>query len=284
MLSVVDIRAAAEVARAQARCSSSTTPSPAVSPAAAQAGHQRRRPLDDQVPRRSLGRRSAASSAQGPGGRGAARLQPERSAQSGPSTRGSPSGGSRRSRPGSERHCANAAHGRRGLLGHPAVGGHVPGSAGPSRARACGAPDARLRRDGLVHRRLPGGKRRLASAREAVQARREPRRRRVPDRAPGADNARSTAGRPARGAAHASSASRSGWSGPRICSPTSSRPSPARPASRSPRPGPNRRLVSTTKEPVPGAERVSNSKKRSKPITRAWSKPKGRCLAPEGSG
>ena len=52
------------------------------------------------------------------------------------------------------------------------------------------APDARLRRHGLVPRRVRGGGRRARRAHEALPARRVARRRREPDRAPGPDDAR----------------------------------------------------------------------------------------------
>ena len=58
-----------------------------------------------------------------------------------------------------------------------------------------GAADARLRRHGLVPRRLRGGGRRARRAHEAVPARGVARRRREPDRGAGADDARGDRGR-----------------------------------------------------------------------------------------
>ena len=72
-----------------------------------------------------------------------------------------------------------------------------------------------------------GGGRRARRAHEDLDARREPRRRREPDRAPRADDARVDAGRPVRRARATSSASRSGSSRPTTWSPTSSRRSSA---------------------------------------------------------
>ena len=91
-----------------------------------------------------------------------------------------------------DRHCANAARVARALGGPPGRHvGAVPGAAGPSGARARQVADARLRRHGLLP---PGGGRgqgrRGLRPHHAVHARRVARRRRVADRAPGADDAR----------------------------------------------------------------------------------------------
>ena len=71
------------------------------------------------------------------------------------------------------------------------------------------APDARLRRHGLVPHRDRGGSRRARRAHEALPARGVARRRREPDRAPGADDARVDRGRAVRAAAEPRAARRS---------------------------------------------------------------------------
>ena len=92
-----------------------------------------------------------------------------------------------------ERHCENARAVVDLLAGHPAVDRvlypQLPDHPGH---RGCGRPDARLRRDGLVHRCAPDGMRRcaIADATRTVHPRRVPRCRREPDRAPRRDDPR----------------------------------------------------------------------------------------------
>ena len=101
-----------------------------------------------------------------------------------------------------ERHCANARAVAEFLAQHPRVTDRAlagaPGASGPRDRRTA---DARLRRDGLVPRRDGGRGCRARLAHDGVDARREPRRRREPHRAPCADDARLDRGRAVRGAA-----------------------------------------------------------------------------------
>ena len=88
-------------------------------------------------------------------------------------------------------HCENARAVAAFLTDHAARGdGALSRAAGPSRPRDRGTADARLRRHGLVSRRVRGGRGPARRANEAVAPRREPRRRREPDRGAGADDAR----------------------------------------------------------------------------------------------
>ena len=83
------------------------------------------------------------------------------------------------------------ARGRRVPAGAPARDRRaLPGPAVASGARARRAPDARLRRHGLVPARVGAGGGRARRADERLDAGREPRRRREPDRAPVPDDAR----------------------------------------------------------------------------------------------
>src|SRR5204862_4988797 len=66
----------------------------------------------------------------------------------------------------------------------------LTGPPGPSGPRAGREADAGLRRNGLVPRRVGGGGGRARRTDEDLDARGEPRRRREPDRAPCADDAR----------------------------------------------------------------------------------------------
>ena len=88
-------------------------------------------------------------------------------------------------------HCENARAIAAFLNGHAAVEQRpLPRPARPSRGTRSRAADARLRRDDLLPRRERGGGGRAGRAHEGLEARREPRRRREPDRAPGAHDAR----------------------------------------------------------------------------------------------
>ena len=81
-----------------------------------------------------------------------------------------------------------------------------PGPARPSRPRDRSTADARLRRDGVVPRRVGGGGGRPRRAHEGLDARREPRRRREPHRAPAPDDPCLDRERPVRLAAEPRSA------------------------------------------------------------------------------
>ena len=175
----------------------------AVPPAAARARRRRRRALDDEVPRRPLRHRSAASrrptTRRSPSGSTSCRSRsapcPARS------TAGSSCAASRRSPCGCASTARTPRRSPRWLDAHPRVE-HVllPRPADASRARDRDAPDARLRRHGLVPRRVGGGSRRARRAHEALPARRVARRRREPDRGSGAHDARVDRGRAVRGA------------------------------------------------------------------------------------
>src|SRR6185312_9236813 len=78
--------------------------------------------------------------------------------------------------------------------------GLVPRAARPSRPRSRGAADDRLRRDDLVPRRLRGGRYPSRRRDEGLEAGREPRWRREPDRAAGADDSCLDGKRAVRGA------------------------------------------------------------------------------------
>ena len=81
-------------------------------------------------------------------------------------------------------HCENARAVVAFLQDHPSViAGALPRPARPPGARDRRPSDARLRRHGLVPRRVRAGGRRPRRADEALDAGREPRRRREPDRA-----------------------------------------------------------------------------------------------------
>ena len=84
----------------------------------------------------------------------------------------------------------------------------LPRSAHASRPRDRLAADARLRRDDLLPRRVRGRGRRARRAHVDLEAGREPRRRREPDRAPGANDARIDRRRSVRGSAEPHSAVR----------------------------------------------------------------------------
>ena len=90
-----------------------------------------------------------------------------------------------------QRHCENA-RAIADWLGRAARrrAGALPGPRDAPGPRDREAPDARLRRDDLLPRRVGGGGRRARRPDEALPARRVARRRREPDRAPGADDAR----------------------------------------------------------------------------------------------
>ncbi len=89
-----------------------------------------------------------------------------------------------------ERHSANARRVAEYLESHQSVEKvFYPGLPRPSRPRDREAPDEGLRRDDLVPRRLRGGSDRAGRAHEDLDAGRVARRRREPDRAPGADDA-----------------------------------------------------------------------------------------------
>ena len=124
--------------------------------------------------------------------------------------------------------------------------GALPGPAHASRPRDRRAADARLRRDGLVPRRVGGGGGRDRRAHEDLPARREPRRRREPDRAPGPDDARLDGGRAVRRAAQPRAALGRASSRRTTWSPTS------RPRSSAPPP-----------PPAPDACRASRCRRRS---------------------
>ena len=99
-------------------------------------------------------------------------------------------------------HCENARAVVAFLQDHPARdAGALPRPARPPRPRDRGPPDARLRRHGVVPRRVGAGGGRPRRADEDLDARREPRRRREPHRAPVPDDARVDRERPVRLAA-----------------------------------------------------------------------------------
>ena len=89
------------------------------------------------------------------------------------------------------RHCENAQAVVEFLRAHPRVEQVLyPGLPDHPGHDDRGAADARLRRHGLVPRRERGGRRRARRPHEGLDARREPRRCREPDRASGAHDAR----------------------------------------------------------------------------------------------
>ena len=115
------------------------------------------------------------------------------------STPGSCCAASRRSPCGCASTARTPAPSSRSSTDHPRVERRaLSRPARPPGSRDRRAPDARLRRHGLVPRRVRAGGRRPRRADEAVDARREPRRRREPDRAPGPDDARLDGRRPVR--------------------------------------------------------------------------------------
>ena len=195
--------------------------------AAADPGRGRRRPLDDQVPRRPLRRRRRR--ARHP------RRRARRAAWPTTTTRWarSPSPfdswlvlrslktlGVRM-----DRHSANAARVAEFLLDHPAVASVLyPGLPDAPRARHRGEADVRLRRDGLVPAEGRRGRRAEGvRPRAAVHAGRVAGRRRVADRAPGPDDPRQRGRLAAGGARPTSSGCRSASRTSTTCSPTSSR-------------------------------------------------------------
>ena len=103
-----------------------------------------------------------------------------------------------------ERHCGNATELASWLAEHREVAcGVLPGACEPSAARAGAATDARVRRHGDDHaENRPRGNQALSGALPSVRASRESRRRREPDRASRADDARLDPGAAARGAGH----------------------------------------------------------------------------------
>ena len=99
-------------------------------------------------------------------------------------------------------HCLNAMEIAAVLERHSRVAaGLLSGAPVAPRPRDRGAPDARLRRHGLVPRRVAGGGGGDRGAHAALPARRVARRRREPDRGAGADDARRYGRRAVRGAA-----------------------------------------------------------------------------------
>ena len=94
----------------------------------------------------------------------------------------------------------------------------LPGPAGSPGPRDRRAADARLRRHGLVPRRVGAGGRRPRRAHEDLDAGREPRRRREPHRAPRPDDPCVDGGRPVRLARATSCDCRQGSSRPTISS------------------------------------------------------------------
>ena len=154
-----------------------------------------------------------------------------------------------------DRHCSNAQRVVELLVG-VARGrlGALPGPARAPRPRGRREADARLRRDGEPPPgRRRGGRAGAVPAHAGVHARRVARRRRVADRAPGADDPR--VGRPARRSRcrPTSSGCRSASRPSRTCSPTSSRPCRGcRPETRSDR-GAHVRPAGRERPPGPAA-------------------------------
>ncbi len=135
----------------------------AVPAAAARARRRRRRPLDDEVPRRPLRRRRRLRRDERPDDRRAAVLPAEvaRRRARARSTRWLVLRGIKTLAVRMRQHCENAmaiAAVARAALARRAR--PLPGAAVASRPRDRGAPDARLRRHGLVPRRVAGGGRR----------------------------------------------------------------------------------------------------------------------------
>ena len=195
LLNIVDIRAAAEAAHARRRDRRRRQHlRDAVPAAAARARRRPRRPLDDEVPRRPLRRRRRLRRDERPGDRasGSASCRSRSARCRARSTRWLVLRGIKTLAR------ADASSTARTRARSPSS------STGTRRSSACSTPaspripghelaaraDARLRRHGLVPRRLGGGGRRARRAHEDLPARRVARRRREPDRAPGADDAR----------------------------------------------------------------------------------------------
>src|SRR5437764_4852566 len=171
--------------------------------ATARARRRRRRPLDDEVPRRSLRRRRRLRCDERPDGGRAPALPPEVARR-----RARPVRLLARAARDQDARAADAAAlperdggggGARAPLARRAR--LLPRPADAPRPRDRSAPDARLRRHGLVPRGVAGGGRGDRRPDTALPARGVARRRREPDRGAGADDARGDGRRAVRGAA-----------------------------------------------------------------------------------
>ena len=195
----------------------------AVPPDAARPRRRHRPALDDEVPGRALGRHRRLRRDERPDDRGAPAVPPE--------VPGSRARAVRRVARAARREDPGRPHGpplperpQRGRVPRRAPASHrgaVARPSRPSRPRDRRAADARLRRNGVVPRRERGGGGRARRPDPRVDARREPRRCREPDRAPGPHDARLDGGGAVRGTVATSSDSRSGSSRPPTSSTTS---------------------------------------------------------------